>query len=217
MERKRASTLARGFMAAVICLAAFQPAAVASANVAPGKPTLLDPQSGATVSSNGLQLFRIRASDPDGDPYTGWVTVRRAAGGVLVTAFRTFPARSGDVATGVPPRPLPSGSYTWTASAADVLGSSSDEATPLSFSVGGATEAGGGPFTGRVSYSPAIPAPGGGCVNAAVSLEGTSVAAVLSVGNTQYAGFLNLTGSGASSACEGATTGTGSLTISAHG
>lgn len=191
------------------------PAAHATDNTAPGAPTLLTPPSGATLSTDAPQLFTIRATDPDGDPYQGWVTVSDAEG--PVTTFPTTPALSGDESTGTPSSPLAPGSYTWTARVGDLpFGNRSPHALPQAFSVAGSPDAGGGALTGAVSYTPALPAVGDGCVETQLSLTATSAAAVVTFAPKAFAGFVNFTGSG-TSACDGATSGSGTLSLEAEG
>lgn len=187
----------------------------ASANSAPTTPTLISPSSGATLSTDTPQLFVIEASDPDNDPYMGWVRIADADG--PVTTFPTLPAPSGQESVGIPTPSLPPGDYTWTARAADLpQGSRSAEPLPQPFSVAGSSDAGGGPFTGRVEYSPALPPVGGVCAATDLSITATSAAAVVSLAPTVFTGFLNFQGSG-SSACETATSGSGTLTLTADG
>lgn len=108
---------------------------VVAANQAPGIPTLLSPVDGRTLAPSEAQVFTIRATDPEGDPYTGTIVVRDTLGNV-VRSFPTSPAPSGQDSTGTPVPPLPEGEYTWSASATDALGDGSLDSLPRSLSVG---------------------------------------------------------------------------------
>ncbi|MHB2023739.1 MAG: hypothetical protein ACYCO3_10470 [Mycobacteriales bacterium] len=188
-----------------------------SGNTAPSTPTLVSPASGATLSAGTPQLFIIQAADSDGDPYAGWVTVFDAVSGQPVAVFETSPAASGEQSAGVPQLPLPSGNYTWTASASDLpYGHSSPQATAQAFVVTGPPDGGGGVFTGQVSYSPALPQVGQPCAPISFSVSLASVASMVSVAPTLYSGSITFSGSG-NSACESATSGSGTLSLSAQG
>lgn len=90
----------------------------------PGAPTLVSPADGTTFGPNDAQVFTISASDPDGDPYTGTVTVTNTATGQRTT-FTTSTGPSGTSSSGAPAPLLPAGNYTWSATASDVQGSTS--------------------------------------------------------------------------------------------
>ncbi|MDQ3756879.1 MAG: DUF6531 domain-containing protein, partial [Actinomycetota bacterium] len=91
-------------------------------NQAPIVPTLISPAPGATLSNDdGLQLFTIAASDAEGNPYTGTVTVRNVATSA-VTTFSTSVALSGHHSQGAPAPALTPGDYVWKARATDALG-----------------------------------------------------------------------------------------------
>jgi hypothetical protein len=51
----------------------------------------------------GDQVFSLSATDPDGHPYTGTVTVRRAGTAAVVLVFSTPEAASGQTSAGAPP------------------------------------------------------------------------------------------------------------------
>jgi hypothetical protein len=192
-------------------------APAAAADPAPGAPTLVSPTNGETLSANSVQLFTIQASDPDGDPYSGWVSVTNATTGVVVATFRTTPAPSGQNSVGAPNAPLGPGTYTWTATASDVIGNTSPSATPQTFSVSGASNVGTGAFTGSVSYSPALPAlTDGTCVATTFSVSASSADGLITSAPALFAGFINFSGSG-SSTCENTEHGTGTMTLSAQG
>lgn len=191
------------------------PASGAVTNGPPTTPTLISPASGASVGADAPQLFSIRATDPDGDPYSGWIVIADADG--PVTTFPTTPTRSGDVSIGTPTSPLPPGSYTWTAWVGDLpFGLRSGQPAPQPFSVTGSPTLGGGPVTGRVSASPALPAPGFPCTSTNLSVTATSAAAVLTFAPRAFAGFVNFGGGGRSS-CHSWLSGAGTLTLSADG
>jgi hypothetical protein len=175
------------------------------------------PSAGASLSANGPQLFIVRTSDPDGDPYAGWVTVTSPASGQAVATFATSPASSGQDSSGTPFAPLPPGNYTWTAAASDLpSGQRGPQASPQSFSVAGSPDIGGGAFTGNASYAPPLPAVGQPCAPTGFSVAATSAAAVVSFAPTQFVGFINFSGSGGSG-CETSASGSGTLTLSASG
>src|SRR5207244_4449154 len=186
------------------------------ADSAPAAPFLIAPAGGATISANAPQVFTIQATDPDGDPYSGTVTVSDAQTGRLFVAFSTVPAASGQSTSGTPSVPLPPGTYTWTASATDLFGYTGPQAPSQSVTVAGAPDAGGGALTGSVSFSRPIPAAGDPCGQTSFTLSGTSAASVISFAQAEFTGPVSITGSGGSS-CESAGTGSGSLQLSAHG
>ena len=214
-SRVRCSVVAAS-MVAFVAWSAAGATAEALANTAPGTPTLVSPRSGATLSADAPQVFTIEATDADGDPYSGTVTVTDASTGRLVVVFSTALAPSGQSSSGSPSVPLPSGSYMWTASASDVFGNTGLQATSEPFTVAGAPDAGGGAVSGSVSFSEPIPAVGQSCAPTSFSLTGNSVASVISFAQSEYTGPINFTGSGGSS-CETAASGAGSLDLSVQG
>lgn len=88
-------------------------------NHAPGTTVLVSPPPAHEFSGEQPQVFSVRATDADGDPYVAAVTVRNRDNGDLVTTFDLPPAMSGEVATGTVPRSLPIGRYTWSAQSVD--------------------------------------------------------------------------------------------------
>jgi RHS repeat-associated protein len=105
------------------------------ANNAPNVPALVSPANGATFAPTDPQTFTINATDQEGDPYTGTITVRNGGGSVVAT-FTTSPTPSGQNSTGTPTPPLPTGSYTWSATATDAKGALSGASSSRSFTVG---------------------------------------------------------------------------------
>ena len=87
-------------------------------NQKPNKPTLIEPQNQATVTSR--PTFRFSASDPDGNLLRFKIEVLKNG-----APFRTYDQTqdtagwskpnyaSGEAATFVPPTPLPAGDYQW--------------------------------------------------------------------------------------------------------
>jgi hypothetical protein len=208
---------ARGVAGFLVALASWAVAPTAArADSAPAAPFLIAPASGATISANAPQVFTIEAIDPDGDPYSGAVTVSDAQSGRLFVAFSTVPAASGQSSSATPTVPLPPGTYTWTASATDLFGNDGPPAASQPFTVAGAPDAGGGALTGSVSFSQPIPPTGEPCAQTSFTLTGTSAASVVSFAQAEFTGPLTVTGSGGGS-CETAGTGGGSLVLSADG
>lgn len=119
-----------------------------ASSAAPSAPVLVSPAAGQVVAAQGPQPFTVRATDPDGDPYVGVITVRDGANAVVRT-IRTAATASGTDATGHPISLLPVGSYTWSAHAEDALGAAGPESASAGFSV-----AGSGPPTAPVLVSP---------------------------------------------------------------
>ncbi|HEX9767153.1 MAG TPA: hypothetical protein VGA36_10350 [Nitriliruptorales bacterium] len=96
------------------------------------------PSSGHTFGRDEPQVFSVTASDPEGDPYSGEVTVRKASNTALVTQFATSPAASGTPSAGSPVPALEPGEYTWTVTVSDPAGSGqSVTSSALPFSVAG--------------------------------------------------------------------------------
>jgi hypothetical protein len=174
------------------------------------------PTAGATISSNAPQFFTIQASDPNGDPYTGTVTVRNATTGQVVYSFSTAPAASGQQSSGAPPIPFQPGSYTWMASATDVFGSTGPQAQSQAFTVAGAPDLGGGAVTGAMSFTEPIQALNQPCAQTSFTLSGTSGASVISFTETEFTGLVTFSGSGGGS-CETFGRGSGSIQLSAQG
>lgn len=209
-------------MIASACLGAL-PSGTGAAS-GPDAPELVWPASGATVNADVPQVFTIGTVDPDGDPYTGTVTVRNASTGNVVFTFTTAPAPSGGHSSGSPGLPFAPGSYTWTASASDIHGNSSPAAPSQPFTIAGASDAGGGAMNGSMSFTQPIPAAVNtssplttpACTPTRFSLSGVSAASVISLAQTAFAGPVTLTGSGGSP-CETAALGTGALQLSAEG
>src|SRR5688500_1171811 len=110
MRRGAHGTQRLALVLTLTVVAAVVPAAAASATAPPHPPVLVAPAEGATLSASGPQIFTIRTSDPDGEPYSGWITVADPATGSPLSTFPTAPARSGDTSSGVPGTPLPRGS-----------------------------------------------------------------------------------------------------------
>lgn len=107
-------------------------------NQAPGAPTLVDPDDGATVAFGEPHRFTVNASDPDSEPYTATVTVRGAGtdcDGTVVETFTTHLAPSGMDSSGTPSDPLPVGDYCWSAEATDARGTTGPTSSFASFSV----------------------------------------------------------------------------------
>lgn len=103
-------------------------------NNPPGAPTLVDPPNGKTFADGEPQVFTVSATDPNGDPYTGTITVTNTSTG----ATRTFPtsaAPSGATSSGIPAPLLAAGSYTWNARATDAKGANSPTSSSRSFTV----------------------------------------------------------------------------------
>ncbi|HEX9889431.1 MAG TPA: hypothetical protein VGA69_08130 [Nitriliruptorales bacterium] len=105
-------------------------------NRPPAVPVLRSPTNGASLVTSDIVLFEITVSDPEGDQMVGTITVRDAATNEIVSEFTTTSSTGGNV-IGVPPAPLPPGSYTWSATATDPAGSrrQSYPSLPWSFSV----------------------------------------------------------------------------------
>lgn len=103
-------------------------------NTRPGPPTLAAPADGAELPPDEAQRFAIRVSDPDGDVWTGEVTVTNTGTGDTTT-FETTPAPSGEDSTGAPVPPLEPGDYTWSATATDARGLESDPSVTRAFTV----------------------------------------------------------------------------------
>lgn len=107
---------------------------LADANAAPSVPVLVSPAPGEQLGPFELQLFVVRAADPNGDPYKATITLRTGAGAVIGT-YET-PFTTSDANASVPPLPrLVAGSYRWSARASDVLGATSAESPEASFTV----------------------------------------------------------------------------------
>lgn len=104
-------------------------------NAAPSTPALVSPVDGHTFGPSEAQAFAVSSTDPDGDPYVATITVRDAITSAVVRTI-TAAAASGSEATGATV-PLPPGSYTWSAHAADAGGAASGESGSRSFSVAG--------------------------------------------------------------------------------
>lgn len=194
------------------------PAAVAVpllANEAPNPPVLLTPSNGATLHRQVNQPFSISAVDPDGDPYTGTIIIKNAAGTEEVTRFPTSPAPSGVVSYGVLTEPLSVGLYTWTAVATDIRGAVSDSAVPRSFTVNPPPTAGGGALEGVVEFdAPGVPP--AVCEPTSSTWHLVSPAAVLNTAVVGFVGVLAIDGSG-SSTCESVRSGDGSVNLTAAG
>jgi hypothetical protein len=187
----------------------------AMANTPPAAPVLVSPAGGATMSGSIPQLFTIQATDPDGDPFGGTITVNDASGQLFVT-FSTAMALSGQQSSGTPSVPLPPGSYSWSASAADVFGHSGPRSASRTLTVSGAPDLGAGSLAGAVAFAHPIPAPGQDCISNTFNLAGESVSAVVSFAQAQFTGPVNLVGSGGSS-CDSSATAAGWLQLAAHG
>lgn len=183
-------------------------------NRAPDAPTLLIPADGATLRQVGNEPFSISALDPDGDAFTGNITIRRVDDGSEFSAPTTA-ASSGGVASAVVARPLEEGEYTWSAQVRDIHGAPSEPSPNRSFTVGPSPSAGGGPLAGSVTYdSPGVPL--AACEPVSSNLDLDSVAAVVNTVIVGYVGPVGLEGTGTSS-CETARFGSGDLTIDVYG
>jgi RHS repeat-associated protein len=87
-------------------------------NRRPGIPTQVAPAANKVMYQADSQVFTLAAEDPNGDAYTGTVTVRDV-NGIVVDTFATSPALSGEYSSGVPTKVLAAGAYTWSATAKD--------------------------------------------------------------------------------------------------
>jgi hypothetical protein len=88
----------------------------------PGVPALVTPTDGVYLFPDEPPVFRVLASDPDGDAYSATITVRSAETGAIVSRFETATAASGDEASGTPVPSLFPGAYVWSAWATDAYG-----------------------------------------------------------------------------------------------
>src|SRR5688500_5302700 len=77
----------------------------------PSTPVLVSPSNGGSVNSGPGQLFTVRATDANGDPY--FATVEVSSG----ISFTTTVAPAGQDSTGTPTTPIPPGTWTWRAKA----------------------------------------------------------------------------------------------------
>lgn len=104
------------------------------ANSAPEGPWLEEPRNGHAFAPGEEQMFRVTAWDYENDPWSATIVVRDASDGTVVREF-VVPTSDGFSASGSPSVPLPSGNYSWTATATDVKGAESAESDPEDFSV----------------------------------------------------------------------------------
>lgn len=105
------------------------------ANGVPSTPQLVTPSVDQALAEAGPQVFTVRSTDPEGDPYTGVVTVRDRTTNAVVRTFDTASSASGNDAVGHPVPSLPAGLYSWRAHSEDALGASSSESASRDFSV----------------------------------------------------------------------------------
>lgn len=180
----------------------------------PGPPMLLTPDAGATFGQGEAQLFSVTATDPDGHPYSGLITVRNAVG-ANVRTFTTHVSPSGVKSSGVPTPVLTEGSYTWSAQAVDATGAVGAASGSRSFRVEGPSAAGGGTVQGTTSYG-GDGLSHGACGPAAFTMALTSADAVVNLAVVAYVGPLNITVTG-SSACDSTSFGGGAATLYASG
>jgi len=207
---------ARGVAAGVALMAATAlPATPVSAvaigaNRPPGPPTLLTPTDGEVVGQPTAEVFSLSAVDPDGDPFTGRVSVFDSANN-LVSTFVTSPSSSGGVSAGTPATPLHQGAYTWEAVAIDEWGASSPPAA-AAFTVAPTPTTGAGVAAGTAAY----PAPGVFIAGCAASSSYSLQAALLAVNLSMvgYAGPVAITGT--ASGCDSLTEGSGTVALSVN-
>jgi hypothetical protein len=200
-------------------------------NAAPGTPTLLEPMAGGAVNGGPGQLFTVRATDPDGDPYQATVEVTPSTGPVVT--FSTAWAPSGTNSTGTPTFPFPPGTHSWRARALDPSGAAGPWSATQTFIVDAPPNFGSGEVRGytRFTNTGGLPGATQQCTDTAFDVTVTpdaagpadptgdirlSNAVVMNVGGTGYAGPIELTGTG-TSGCSNATAGSGTLSLTATG
>lgn len=183
-------------------------------NGAPAVPALLVPASGAVLHRVGNEPFAISATDPNGDVYTGTITIRNGAGSVVAELFTT-PTQSGNTASALLVQPLEAGNYTWTARVVDVHGAPSPISANSSFSVIGPPGTGTGLATGRFGYDGVGVAPGS-CAPRGFDVDLDAATVVFNSAIVGYLGPFTLTGRGASP-CESVASGSGTFSLNGSG
>ncbi|GBC92904.1 Protein TolB [bacterium HR15] len=104
---------------------------VSATNRPPDTPVMLEPADNATVTST--PTFRLRLSDPDGDPVSATIEITPPSG--LPFEYTTQSVASGNEVSFTVPTALEPGAYTWRARARDSQNALSDWSAPTRFTV----------------------------------------------------------------------------------
>lgn len=209
LSTRRAVVAAMATLALVGSVTAASPAHAAP----PSTPTLLSPPPGWVFEPTDPQIFTVNAVDPDGDPYSSFITVRNSTG--VVRVITTAPAASGAPTSTPAVPPLPPGGYEWSAQAVDASGGLSGATGWSPFSVAAPATAGGGAFVGELAYRPGLAH--GSCAATSFDVGAQAAAAVLNVAVSGFVGPVGLTGSGTSPCESFALGGTGTMALRLQG
>ena len=212
---------------AAIAVLALPASPAAAVNSAPSSPVLVSPVVGGGLNGGPGQLFTVRSTDPEGDPYFATVMV---SGGTLTNSFVTSVSPSGMHSTGSPPLPIGPGTYTWTAMATDIPTDrsttplNSSWSTPQSFTVSSPPTAGAGQVSGEVTFAgTGLPGSLKPCATTSFTLTSDLVdptlpdvnsGVVINIQGHEYAGPMKLSGTG-TGACANASAGSGTISVTA--
>lgn len=101
----------------------------------PGAPELVAPAPGHVFAPTDVQVFTLRATDPEGDQWLGVIEVTNLDTG-RISVFSTPPGNSGEFAGTVATPPLTPGQYRWRAHAVDTTASVGAWSASADFRVG---------------------------------------------------------------------------------
>lgn len=231
----RGAIRARRLVAMPVLLVGSLIATIEPAHAAgPSTPVLVSPVSGGGVNGGPGQLFTVRATDPNGDPYYATVEV---SGGTLTTTFTTSVAPSGQEATGTPPLPVaPGTTWMWRARATTETDTS---ATPVgttvvtqhsawsawqTFTVSSPPTFGAGAVSGQVAFQDPLPGAIKPCAVTNFTFNSTlnstvddaDAGAVINIQGHAFTGRIDLSGIG-TGACANASAGSGTVTVTGTG
>lgn len=210
-------------MAVLAISVLFSPASAASAADAPTTPELISPADGEALNGGPGQLFTVRSSDPQGDPYKATIEVSvTSASGTSTSTFETTVAPSASRATGTPTFPIPPGMHTWRARSTDLSGNTSGWSASRTFAVAPPPNTGVGQGSGDVTYDgDGQPGVLQNCAATSFALsprllseptvvENVSSGIIINIAGSRYVGPFTFTGSGTGD-CANATAGSGTL------